>query len=525
MTLNESIAGAPSYSAQGGGSMSQWNGFQSDQSEYSYMWDNPSAFQPQTFSQNTVASKPCNNGFCAIFFLANFVVIVALVAWLGSIFVTELKDKSNESPSPSPTPGAASGLRLEHRYLLADNTSSNSTNETESIPGSEWITIAGTGIGVGVGLNVVHFLYAALASLIYVKFGFFMLVVIALALGLLVAIVADPLFLIFPVVMVPVAICMYCFYKVYFPLTAAILQVTTHIICRFPGIYLVMFFQAIVTLVASCLPLAGCLLALLNPNVSGAAVLSVYFSFCFYWVSITLGYVTYLVFCGVGASWYFLNDTQYMPASPTWESFKRAWTTSFGSAAFAGFLVALVTILREMVREMGKERDNPVICIIRCILLCILQSIYACVTHMARYGLIYCAVFGVPFGEGCRRWFELGVKKWVDCFVTGNILGVLINLNGAVFTVGGALLGYGIVYIISDVDLYPNAPVYGCIIGLIVTLAVFAVVTSPIQAVADTILICFAESPEQLQSSAYDLYSALADYYGKNAKPREDDSS
>jgi hypothetical protein len=264
-------------------------------------------------------------------------------------------------------------------------------------------------------------------------------------------------------------------------------------------------------------PLAAGVLALLNPNIKLPGLLVVYCLFSFYWITLTLGYVAYLTFCGVGSSWYFLNDTPYLPRSPTWESYKRAWTTSFGSAAIAGFLLAVIQTLKALANTEG-SKSQAIDCL-RCIAMCILAVLEVCIKMITRYALIYCATFGVPFKEGCRRWGELGFKKLVDCLISGNVIGECLFINWLVFSGGGALLSYGIGYASITDNVSPKfGAAVTAVIGLLVTIAIYAILSKPIQAISDTVLICFSEAPDQLQTSAHDLHVALADHYGQNAR-------
>jgi hypothetical protein len=250
-----------------------------------------------------------------------------------------------------------------------------------------------------------------------------------------------------------------------------------------------------------------------------------YIVFTFFWISITFGYVVYLTLAGLGASWYFLTGTEYESKHPVWDSFKRAFTTSFGSAAVAGFIIAVIELLRAIAKPKGKK-DEGCGDVLRCLALCILACLESCVRWICRYALIYCAVFGVPFSEGCRRWAELSVKKFADVVVTGCVISRVIGMNLLLFTLGGALVAFGIGYLSYDrggTDL-TNSILMAVGTGMI-TLAIFSLLQQPIRAISDTILVCFVEEPDRLQSSAAELANILTGYYQAELMKRSGNDS
>jgi hypothetical protein len=82
-------------------------------------------------------------------------------------------------------------------------------------------------------------------------------------------------------------------------------------------------------------------------------------------------------------------------------------------------------------------------------------------------------------------------------------------MNFVVFLVGTTLLALGISDVNRDYERL-GLP----LVTLLFTLCIFSVLEKPIRAYCDTILVCFAEAPEQLKSSARELYDLLAEFYG-----------
>jgi hypothetical protein len=310
--------------------------------------------------------------------------------------------------------------------------------------------------------------------------------------------------------MLPISLLFYCCLRPFFELTASILKVTTGLMCRYPSVFFLIFIQAILQVaIAVGIGVTALFIAELGYN----KWIYLYVVFTFFWISYTLSYVVYLTLSGLGASWYFLTGTEYESKHPVWDSFKRAMSTSFGSAAVAAFTIAVIEVLRFLAKS-GGGKDQGAMAILRCLALCILAILEACVKWINRYALIYCAVFGVPFKEGCRRWAELSVKKFVDVIVTGCIINRILGLNLLVFTLAAGFGSFGIGALAFEDNGTDHAfAILMLIAAVMLTLAIFIVLEQPIRAISDTLLVCFVEAPDRLQSSASELAHIMIGYY------------
>lgn len=462
----------------------QWNTVPCDPSPYSQYWATPNSFQPQTFSQNTKTQKKWNDLFWAIFFWVNLLLTIAIAAFAGYKAYDKMQKQSNQKSG------------------LADSKS----DLNMQIVGRD-IAIA---FGIGFAFTCIHFTYAAFAPLCYIKFS----LVLATIFSIIIA--AVPFFLtgywyffLYAAVMALLALLMYCIMRPYIPFSAAVLKQTCWIIRKYPSIIAICALQIFIGLILNVL---FAILALTVYYNEWSYAIYIYVVFSYYWVTLTFGYVTYMTGAGLAASWYFLFNTEYFPKNPTWESFKRATTTSFGSAALAGFLLAVIETLKEIIRST--DSNNIAVVIIKCVAMCILACLECLVKWFNRYALIYCAVFGVPFKEGCRRWTELCCKKFCDVIISGLCIGKSLGFNLVAFCVGSAAAGVGVGYLFDgkNSELWTNAIIVGvcaflfCLIG-------FIILQQPLQVISDTIIICFCEHPEKLQTSARDLSDAIEEMY------------
>jgi hypothetical protein len=237
-----------------------------------------------------------------------------------------------------------------------------------------------------------------------------------------------------------------------------------------------------------------------------------YFLFSYFWVTLTIQYVVYMAVSGVFATWYFLNETEYYPESPVAASFKRACTTSFGSAALGGFLLAVVQTLEALVQSSASSTDSVAMLVVRCCALCLLAIVKCFVQLVTRYALIYCATFGVPFVEGCRRYLELMCTRYAELLLGHLIINFTLGFNQIIFAIITAFAAFGVSYAAFHTDYgtaYYILAVISCVCAALFSFATFSVLSEPTVTGCDTLIVCYLEAPDRLLSSAKDLAERL----------------
>ncbi|OHS97599.1 XYPPX repeat family protein [Tritrichomonas foetus] len=465
-------------------SVDQWQSIPSEQTDYSQYWETPECFLPQNFAKNTKKEHKCNDIVMAIVFLCVVVLTIALFAWTWSKV-----PKSDDSPDSSSGTISSVDQKLMWKCI-------------------------GTGLGVALLFNVLHDCYCFFAPIYYIKIGLWV--------GLIMSVIAVivPLYykiwlsVIFPIISLIFSICFYCMCKPYIKLSASIMKMVCKILCRYPSVFLVVLLQCVLEVVISlCFSLFIYAVAATDTS----AVLYVYIVFAYFWITITLSYVIYMTISGVASSWYFLNNTEFMPSFPVLMSLKRASTTSLGSAAFAGLLVAIIELLKVFVdHDLGLDGIfGTIINILRCIVMCILRCLECCINFINRYALIYCATFGVPYREGCRRFTELRCNRFCDVIMSGCIISKVTDYNMLVFSIGACLTSYGLGYGFIKGDSV-MAGALAAAFGFVFAFALFEILRQPFIVMSDTLLVCFVEAPENLKSSANELYEILKGYYGEH---------
>jgi len=471
----------------------QWNQIPADPSPYSYFWSQPDSFQPETFARNTrQPESKYNDLFFNILFWINLIGVFILAWYTMKVGAPKINEWSKDTNTSSQSPSVKGPV-------------------LDQIKSSALV-----GVGLAFIVNIVHFAYASSFPYAYIKAGVFIgLIIMSLICLLPFFMTGSFLFFIFPGFFLLIGSIYYCVARKYFRISAAVLKQCTNLIKRYPSIIFLCVVQIFVEIIINIV-FSALIIGIVASNMS--YLIYIYALFSYFWVAYTLGYVTYMTGAGLAASWYFLDNTVYFPKSPVWESFKRACTTSFGSASVAAFLLALVTTLRYLAESSSSGNDNIGVLILKCIAICILACIEAFVKWMNRYALIYCAVYGVPFSEGCRRWMELSFRRFIDVLIAGNVVADSLFYNLFVFTIVGGVGGY-----YFGAFLYGKGSVGSIVVPIVaslVSLCFFVVLQQPLMTMADTLFVCFAEAPERLNTSATELYDLMAEQYNEGLSQR-----
>lgn len=472
-------------------SIDQWQQIPCQQTEYSQYWDSPNSFQPETYSENTKKETHCNDIFWNVFFWLNFCGTIALLVYL---IVT--KKTGDEKIS----------IKLD------------------GIKFADIGIAAAVGLGLGIVVNIIHFLFIACCPLCYLKFGMIVGFIYSVISAILFAFLGGSLIaFVFPVVYIILLVVFYCYACKYIEFSSKILKMAAKLLLQYPGLICFCLFQILWTLIVNAM---FCVIIYFVQKRGLHPAVYLYVVFSYLWCTLTFEYVEYITVSGVASTWYFLYETDYFPNSPVCQSYKRAMSTSFGSAAFAGFILAVIQFLQfilDATKNNTSDGSNGTLdlicCILRCCAQCILCILERLVSTLNRYALIYCAAFGIPYIAACKRFVELECTRFIRVIMSSCVISQGIAYNLIVYSIASALAGFGLGHLIfKGKDEYSEATrllfkIFTCCFALLFTFGIYEVVIEPIETMADTLLVCFSENPENLKTTAYDLYELIADQY------------
>lgn len=470
-------------------SIDQWHQIPCQESEYSQYWDSPESFTPSNYSENTEKETSCNDLCWTIFFWLNFAATIALLIYL---IVTKKTGKTSIS------------------FKIV------------GIKGSDIGICAAIGLALGIVSNIIHFIFIACCSKFYLGCG--------MAIGLIYAIISAVLIMIsgngfvgflLPAVYLVILAIYYCCACKYINFSSAILKTSAKLVLMYPGLICFCLLQIIWSLIVNAM---FCILIYYVQKRGIHEAVYLYVVFSYLWSMLTFEYVEYLTVSGVASTWYFLYDTDYYPNSPVCQSYKRAMGTSFGSAAFAGFVLAVIQFL-EMIIESSdsSSSDNGflsiICCLLKCIAMCVLCILESCVSLLNRFALVYCAAFGIPYIAACKRFVELECTRFIRVFMSHSIISNATTYNLLVYSIASALCGYGFGHLIfkSKNDYSSDTKfmfkIFCCCFALLFTFGIYEMVVEPILTISDTIMICFSEHPDNLNNVDSELYETIRETY------------
>jgi len=215
--------------------------------------------------------------------------------------------------------------------------------------------------------------------------------------------------------------------------------------------------------------------------------------------------VVHVTTAGTVASWYFLFPSN-MPSDPTRKAFHRASWTSFGSICLGSFLVAIIKAARSMVRSFrrnggGNQNVAQAICV--CCAECLLSILDRLVEYFNVYAYTQIAIYGKPYCAAATDTWQLFKHRGIDMIINDDLIGGVLffgALISGLFTAAVGALSARYLLVESAWGLWAGI---GFLVGFAMTMIVMEVVASAVCA----LFVCWAEDPETLQTTKYDVYS------------------
>ncbi|CAG8761932.1 24744_t:CDS:2 [Cetraspora pellucida] len=168
-----------------------------------------------------------------------------------------------------------------------------------------------------------------------------------------------------------------------------------------------------------------------NPNCHDGQfiVIVIFLLFTYYWVSQVIQTFIHVTTSGVFASYYFLEGTpQGVSSLPTLKSAKRAATTSFGSICFGSLLVAILQVIRELLRSLAQDTDNPLGAFCAACAAALVGYIDALLEYFNFYAYTQVAIYGKSFCDAVNMSWKIIVADEAETYFLMFGLGFGIKL-------------------------------------------------------------------------------------------------
>ena len=156
--------------------------------------------------------------------------------------------------------------------------------------------------------------------------------------------------------------------------------------------------------------------------------LAILFLLSFYWTHQVLQNVLRSSVAGVVGTWWFTPLEASSFCSPAVrDSFLRSSTYSLGSVAFGSLIVAILQLLRSMLRSAANDRNNRN-GILHCIAACILLYLERIVEYFNKWAYIYVGLYGYDYISAGKKVMGLFKTRGWTAIIADNLVNRLLGI-------------------------------------------------------------------------------------------------
>jgi len=221
----------------------------------------------------------------------------------------------------------------------------------------------------------------------------------------------------------------------------------------------------------------------------------------FLWGVQVFKYICHFVVAAVTGHWWYLAS----PSAPVKGSIYRAFTTSFGSLALGGLVVAVLEATRRFARAImnrAEQRGDNALAFLACLVLCIIGCVESLIVYLNIWAIIQCALTGHDFRTSGHEAWELFKKRGFTAIINDDLVGTALQISSIMIAMASAVVGGGLVFMSM-----PSSSSRTVIAGLAAALCFFVglgmsgIMLAVISSSVRTIFVCFAMNPNALAST------------------------
>eukprot|EP00586_Coscinodiscus_wailesii_P013083 CAMPEP_0172501970 /NCGR_PEP_ID=MMETSP1066-20121228/155369_1 /TAXON_ID=671091 /ORGANISM="Coscinodiscus wailesii, Strain CCMP2513" /LENGTH=421 /DNA_ID=CAMNT_0013277053 /DNA_START=254 /DNA_END=1519 /DNA_ORIENTATION=+ len=237
-----------------------------------------------------------------------------------------------------------------------------------------------------------------------------------------------------------------------------------------------------------------------------------------FWTQQVIQNVIHVSVAGLVGTWWFdpVNASGCC-SSGVHTSVCRATTYSFGSICFGSLLVAIIQALRQLVYALRENGENA--CLV-CLLDCLLGCIEGTLRYFNKWAYVYVGLYGYPYLQSGKRVLELFEARGFTVVITDDLVSNTLALNGFVI----ALLTGAVALAIkaANPSWFVGFEQFGSVdgatffLGFIMGLIVACTIMSVISSAVDTVIVCWAEAPADLEANHNEEFNAMRDVWYEN---------
>ena len=253
----------------------------------------------------------------------------------------------------------------------------------------------------------------------------------------------------------------------------------------------------------------------------------VFYFFGLLWNVAFINYLTIFIVACCVAFWYFSFDNpDNRPRFPICKSLWWAIRYHLGSLGFGALLLAIIQFVKFVlmyvvyyVQDLQKKGlDNKILVwVLKCMVCCV-SCFERVIQYISSLGYAYLAIAGTNFCSSCAKAFTLLVANPMK-FGMVNAMGTIFAFIGKVFVSAcTALIGWALIKYNSELNEKISSLVVPVIFFALIGYMVAAVFFSVYGVAADSVIICYFYSKEELQGVNIVAPTSMQSFYDKYRK-------
>jgi hypothetical protein len=224
----------------------------------------------------------------------------------------------------------------------------------------------------------------------------------------------------------------------------------------------------------------------------------------FYWTWHVMRNVVHTTLAGTVGTWWFLpNEASSCCSRGLTDSLCRSLTYSFGSICLGSLIVAIIEVIKSIVRSAARSRRGG---ISRCIAECLLVWIERIAEYFNKWAFIYVGLYGYSYVEAGKNVLSLfrhrGWSTIISDSLVTRMLAVMCFCIGLVNALVAVILTLG-----SDPSVIGLSALFALFVGMLMSSLVFGVLVSAV----DSIIVLFAEAPREFKENHPALAQEMED--------------
>lgn len=225
--------------------------------------------------------------------------------------------------------------------------------------------------------------------------------------------------------------------------------------------------------------------------------LSILWALFLFWTQQVFKNLIHTSVAGIVGTWYFdPTDASSFCSSAVSGSLFRSLTHSFGSICFGSLCVAILQTLDFIVQSLRSQRrngeQNAGAALLLCCLDCLLSLLQGIMEYFNKWAFVYVGVYGYSYLTAGKKVMALFRERGWTVVINDNLIRNALGLMSFVIAL---LCGAAPMLFLQSADVVIFFS--GFVVGLLLSTTVMSVIDSAVS----TIIVCFAEAPEEFEQN------------------------